>query len=60
MAEDVQISGIFVKAEDVQISGIFVSRCFCQRCLIAGEIKTIGGGIRVPWTLFLVLCLLPY
>ena len=23
-------------------------------CLIAGEIKTIGGGIRVPWTLFLV------
>ena len=51
MAEDVQISGIFVKAEDVQISGIFVSRCFC---LIAGEIKTIGGGIRVPWTLFLV------
>ena len=28
MAEDVQISGIFVKAEDVQISGIFVSRCF--------------------------------
>ena len=31
MAEDVQISGIFVKAEDVQISGIFVSRCFCQR-----------------------------
>ena len=25
------------------------------QCLIAGEIKTIGGGIRVPWTLFLVL-----
>ena len=24
------------------------------QCLIAGEIKTIGGGIRVPWTLFLV------
>ena len=21
-----------------------------------GEIKTIGGGIRVPWTLFLVIC----
>ena len=35
-------------------------RCFCQgrkicfTLLIAGEIKTIGGGIRVPWTLFLV------
>ena len=58
MAEDVQISGIFVKAEDVQISGIFVSRCpvhlLYTQCLIAGEIKTIGGGIRVPWTLFLV------
>ena len=25
------------------------------QCLIAGEIKTIGGGIRVPWTLFLVV-----
>ena len=25
------------------------------QCLIAGEIKTIGGGIRVPWTLFLVI-----
>ena len=24
------------------------------QCLIAGEIITIGGGIRVPWTLFLV------
>ena len=24
-------------------------------CLIAGEIKTIGGGIRVPWTLSLVV-----
>ena len=22
---------------------------------IIGEIKTIGGGIRVPWTLFLVI-----
>ena len=21
----------------------------------AGELKTIGGGIRVPWTLFLVV-----
>ena len=28
------------------------------QCLIAGEIKTIGGGIRVPWTLFLVCALL--
>ena len=28
------------------------------QCLIAGEIKTIGGGIRVPWTLFLVLIIL--
>ena len=25
------------------------------QCLIAGEIKTIGGGIHVPWTLFLVV-----
>ena len=24
------------------------------QCLIAVEIKTIGGDIRVPWTLFLV------
>ena len=60
MAEYVQISGIFVKAEDVQISGIFVVckwypvHLLYTQCLIAGEIKTIGGGIRVPWTLFLV------
>ena len=32
------------RAEDVHI--LFT---YC-----AGEIKTIGGGIRVPWTLFLV------
>ena len=26
---------------------------YTGQCLIAGEIKTIGGGIRVPWTLFM-------
>ena len=30
------------------------SHLLYTHCLIAVEIKTIGGGIRVPWTLFLV------